>query len=536
MTWHFATAFEVIADAIGDSPALICEDQVRSWSQYDDRAARMARVLSDHGLGVESKVGIYLHNCNEYMETYYGALKLRACPINVNYRYLEDELVYLLENSDAEAVIFQATYADRIAAIRHRLADVKCFLQVSDDSCNALVEGAVDYEEAIAAADPLPRIERSGDDLLILYTGGTTGLPKGVMYNIGEMCRMLLGVNELFGSPVPETLDELAAAASLSREQGSAPSNLVCCPLMHGTGIFTGAVSSLLATGTAIFNRNLGLDPDLLWQQVSEHRASAMTIVGDAFARPMLAALDDAKAKGKPYDISSLRYVMSSGTMFSREVKEGLLGHHPMMLIDAMAASEGNMGSSVTTRETLADTAQFQVVEGVSVFSDSFEKIKPGSGEIGIVGTPSPMIGYYGDPEKTAETIREIGGVRYVFPGDFATIEEDGTVTLLGRGSNCINTAGEKVFPEEVEEALKTHDAVSDCLVVGVPDERFGSKVVGVLSLNRECSEENLREHCHEKLAGYKVPKNLLFVERVQRVPNGKADYKWAAGVAEKML
>ncbi len=530
--WHFATAYEVIADTIGDRPALICGDVMRTWSEYDNRAARLAAVFSGHGLSVDSKVGIYLHNSNEYLEAHHAVMKFRGCPINVNYRYKEEELVYLLNNADSEAVIYQADYADRIAAIQDQLPGVKCYIQVDNGSGAALLTGALDYESAITAADPMARINRSPEDSYMLYTGGTTGMPKGVMYANGEHCAGLSGAGALFGSPAPETFADLARSVAQTDEMGLRPTALVCCPLMHGTGIWVGAMMPQLAGGAVITVNQLGLDPDLFWGLVQTHGAGMVTIVGDAFARPMLAALNEARNLGEPYDISSVKLMASSGVMWSQEVKDGLLQHHDMVLFDAMGSSEGSMGTSVTTRDMPAKTASFQKNEDVKVFTDDNREVQPGSGETGMVGTPSPMRGYYKDPEKTARTVREIGGVRWVFPGDYATIEADGSLTLLGRGSMCINTAGEKVFPEEVEEALKSHEHVEDSLVVGMPDERFGEKVVGVVSVNGDASESELIDHCRQKIAAYKLPKQVILVDYVQRAANGKADYKWAKQTA----
>ncbi len=535
--WHFATAYEIIADTVPDRLALICEGETRTWAEYDDRAARIAAVLDAHGLGKDSKAGIYLHNSNEYLEVQYGVFKISGCPINVNYRYQEEELVYLLNNADAEAVIFQATYADRIASIRDRLEKVRCFIQVDDDSGTPLLDGALAYEDAIAGVDPLPRIERSGDDIYMLYTGGTTGMPKGVMYHNGEHCAGLAGIGALTGAPVPETIDQLADCIRQSDEAGTIPTGLVCCPLMHGTGMWIGAMLTHLGGGAAVTVKHLGLDPDLLWSEAQKHKATIATIVGDAFARPMLSALNTAKENGEPYDISSVKLLISSGVMWSQEIKDGLLEHNDWVLFDAIGSTEGSMGSSISSREARSSTAKFTMDERAKVFNDDDEEVKPGSGEMGMIGTPSAMMGYYKDPEKTAKTVRTINGERWVFPGDFATIEADGTLTLLGRGSMCINTAGEKVFPEEVEEAMKSNDAVEDCLVVGVPDERFGEKVVAVVSRKDEgVGETDLITHCKDKIAHYKSPKHVVLVDHVQRAPNGKADYKWAKATALDML
>ena len=532
MDLHFASAWEVIADAVPDRTAMICDAEKRSWREFDDRAARIARVLSDHGLGPDSKVGIYLHNSNEYLEAQYAAFKIRGCPINVNYRYTADELIYLLDNADVEAVVFQGCYAMRIWEIAKQLPKLKLLLQV-DDQTELLLEGAFDLESSIARCDPLPRIERDPNDVYMLYTGGTTGMPKGVMYPGGQFCGFLTAMGAVArGLTPPQTLAELPAYLD---QVEVPPRSLAACPLMHGTGMWIGAMAPLMTGGSVVTTSKLGLDPHRLWSLVEEHQVSDMVIVGDAFARPLLAALDEAQQRGKPYDLSSLQQITSSGVMWSAEIKDGLLRHHDMVLNDIIGSTEGGMGGSMTSRDSKVATAKFQLNDGVRVITDDDRFVEPGSGEIGKVATSTFVpLGYYKDPAKSAETFREVDGVRYSFPGDYATVEADGTITLLGRGSVCINTAGEKVFPEEVEEAVKRHSAIFDCLVVGVPDARFGERVVAVASCQpgESCDEGTLVDFTREHLAGYKLPRHVLFVDTVQRAPNGKADYKWAKKTA----
>lgn len=536
--WQFATVLEAITDTIGDKPALICGDVTRSWREYDDRSARLATVLTDYGLGLGSKVGIYLHNSNEYLEAHHAVMKFRGCPINVNYRYEQDELVYLLNNADTEALVFQAAYASRINDIRDRLDQVKYFIQVDDGSDQPLIEGALDFEAAIAAAQPMPRIERSSDDLYMLYTGGTTGLPKGVMYNGGYHCGLLIDANAgLGGYDAPKNIDQLVARVAAAAENDNLDIGLICCPLMHGTGMWTGTMRTQVIGGTVVTVNQLGFDADRLWQAAEKHRATSLTIVGDAMARPLLEALDRAKENGTPYDISSVSLMASSGVMWSKEVKEGLLKHHDMTLFDAMGSTEGGMAVSMSNRALPPTTAKFQLSDTSRVFTDDDREVQPGSDEMGMVATLNDMLGYYKDPEKTAKTIRIIDDKRWVFPGDYAKVREDGTIELLGRGSMCINTAGEKVFPEEVEEALKTHEYVEDCLVVGVPDERFGHKVAAVVALtSTSINESQLIEHCRGKIAGYKLPKHVLVVDQVKRAPNGKPDYGWAKETSTSLL
>lgn len=538
MEFHFATIWELIADTVAESTALICGAVRRSWREFDERASRVAGLLAEAGIGAGAKAAIYLHNCNEYLEAQYGIFKARACPINVNYRYKADELVYLLDNADCEAVFYQGCYAPRIQEIRNRLPRVALWVQI-DDGTESLISGALDYERALAQSPAAPRIERSGKDVYMLYTGGTTGMPKGVMYPNDEFCRAMTAGYTARGLTPPESPEGVPPLVRQLREKGEVPRSLVACPLMHGTGMWVGAMAPLFLGGTVVTIPRLGFDPDLLFSLVERHRVTEITIVGDAFARPMLAALDAAAKAGTPYDLSSLRRITSSGVMWSREVKLGLLRHRDMTLLDAVGSTEGGMGISVTTRHASEATAKFALHPGVKVITDDGREARPGSGEIGKLATSRLVpIGYHKDPKKSAETFREYGGVRYSFPGDYARVEADGTITLLGRGSGCINTAGEKVFPEEIEEAVKRHPSVYDCLVMGLPDPRFGERVVAVVSARpgRDIDSQEIIDFAHGRLAGYKAPKEVVLVKEVPRTPNGKADYDSAKRAAREAL
>ncbi|MCZ6503539.1 MAG: acyl-CoA synthetase [Gammaproteobacteria bacterium] len=536
---HFATIWENISDQQPDAPAVICKDISRSWKEYEDRAARVAGYLSSKGLKSDSKVGLYLHNCNEYLEAQFGIMKMRGVPINANYRYQDEELIYLLDNADCEALVYQACYADRVESIRGQLPRIKTFIRVKDESEGSLA-GDIEFDDLIAKTEPMPRIERSPDDIYMLYTGGTTGMPKGVMYSMGQMSTALtMGWVMLGGVEVPPGTPETIATASAElTRSGNQLVSLTACPLMHGTGMWVGSMIPHMMGGAVVTIPELGLDPIRIWKEVNRNKVSFVVIVGDAFAKPLLSELDKAKDEGSPHDISSVKVIMSSGVMWSAEVKQGLLNHQEMSLIDAMGSTEGSMGTSVATRESVSQTAKFQMSENVKVFNENDEEVKPGSGEIGVLGAGGNVpLGYYKDPEKSATTFREIDGVRYSFPGDFATVEADGSITLLGRGSKCINTAGEKVFPEEVEEAIKRAPEIFDCLVVGVPDDRFGQKIVAVTSLNEgmEIDEASLIEATRKHLSGYKLPRKVFFVPLVQRLPNGKADYGWAEETASEL-
>ena len=541
MEAQYASVWEKNSDVIPDKIALICGDNEVTWREYDQRAAKLATLLTNAGLGDDSKVGLYLHNSNEYLESQYSVFKIKGVPINVNYRYKEEELIYLLENSDSEAIFYQSCYAEQIASIKDKLPKVKLYIQV-DDKTNETLDFAQDYESAISECQPMERQERSEDNIYMLYTGGTTGMPKGVMYQHGGHLKGMLNTAGAWGLiPVQEKIDVDSVALEVKKlaDEGRLPISIPACPLMHGTGMWLGAIIPHLVGGTVVTLPNLGFDPDGLLKEVEKRKANNIVIVGDAFAKPIMDALDKAESEGSPYNLESINTVISSGVMWSSEVKQGLLKHHDMVLVDAMGSTEGGMGSSRASRDNPAETAKFVLNPGVIVITDEGELVEPGSDKTGKIGTSGLVpLGYFKDEKKSAETFKEFQGVRYSFPGDYAKVEADGTITLLGRGSNCINTAGEKVYPEEVEEAIKRNDDIFDCLVVGLQDDRFGQKVVALASFQegREIQEQDLIAFTREHLAGYKLPKKVLFVDEVMRAPNGKANYKWAKETAEKEL
>ena len=407
------------------------------------------------------------------------------------------------------------------------------------DGSKSDFDQAMQYEEILQNYSPMERISRDPETVYMLYTGGTTGMPKGVMYKQGEFLAFLFRTLKAMGYDVPEDLNNLEESIKTSKANDQFIKSLVGCPLMHGTGMWLGAFLPLLLGGTVITTSNLGFDSDKLWKQVQDKKATNIVIVGDAFAKPMLDSLNAAKETNNPYDISSVQVIISSGVMWSSEVKQGLLSHHDMTLMDTMGSTEGGIGSSVTTRDNPSETAKFSINPGVIILADDGEILEPGSKKIGLIGTSGLVpVGYYKDEKKSAETFREINGTRYSFPGDYAKFASDGTITLLGRGSNCINSAGEKIYPEEVEEALKKNDDVFDCLVVGMPDEKFGQKIVAVVSTvdNKELDQLQLIEDTRKTIAGYKLPKVIIFTNEVQRAPNGKANYKWAKSFAEEKL
>jgi len=534
-TLNIATAWEAVADAVGDQTALAVTGNRTSWADYDNRAACLAGTLRSRGLAAGSKVALYCHNGVEYPEAQYAAFKLRCVPANVNYRYLGDELAYILDNSDAEALFFDHSLADRVDAVREGFPALKALVQIGGDTTPSW---AISYEEALATP-PMQRIERSGSDLWFLYTGGTTGMPKAVMWSHDSLFANMAGTFASLGEALPRTASEVAAAATRIAAAGSRVRQLCAAPLMHGTS----GLSSLntLTHGGMITTLGQGsFDPDELWTVVESEKITMVTIVGDAFARPMLDSLDRAAKAGKAWNLTALRLLLSSGVMFSAPVKAGILAHHDCTIVDILGSSEGTgMGSQITSRELEdAGTARFALGERARVFNDDGEDVVPGSGERGrlALGDPIPL-GYYKDAAKTEQTFPMIGGRRWSIPGDWATVEADGTITLLGRGSACINTGGEKVYPEEVEEAIKEHPGVVDCNVVGLPDERWGQAVAAVVELSPAggvgIDEDILNRHARTVLAGYKVPKRILLVDTIQRGPNGKPDYKWARGALE---
>ena len=538
MNLDFASVWETISDIIPDNDALICGEEVVSWKEYDLRSSKIATALSEAGLSSNSKAGLYLNNSNEYLICQNAIFKVGGCPINVNYRYVEEELIYLLENSDSEAVFYHACYGERIKRISNSLPNIKAWIEISDGT-KSQFNDCLHYENLIAEMNPMDRIYRDPETIYMLYTGGTTGMPKGVMYKQGEFLIYLFRTLKAMGYDVPEDLNNLTERIKEQDKENNFIKSLVGCPLMHGTGMWLGAFLPLNLGGTVITTPNLGFDANQLWSQVEDKSVTNIVIVGDAFAKPMLNALDIAKKTGNPFDIESVRTIISSGVMWSEEVKNGLLEHHDMQLMDTMGSTEGGMGSSVSTRDNPPKTAKFSINPGVIILADDGETLEPGSDKVGLIGTSGLVPeGYYKDEKKSAQTFKEIEGVRYSFPGDYAKYEQDGTITLLGRGSNCINSAGEKIYPEEVEEAIKRNDEVFDCLVVGLPDEKFGQKVIAVVSLVKDAdiSETKLIEATREFIAGYKLPKGIIFKDVVQRAPNGKADYKWAKDIANENL
>jgi fatty-acyl-CoA synthase len=522
--WNYADLWEKIAAAVPDRAAQIHGDRVLTWADFDRRANALARGLLDAGLGRQAKVAAYLYNSPEYFETYFAAFKAGLVPVNTNYRYVADELIYLFDNADAEAVVFHAAFAPTVEQIRHRLPGVTLWIAVAQAGW-PVPEFAFDYE-VLAGRDvgrTLAPWGRSGDDLLILYTGGTTGMPKGVMWRQEDLFFALgAGGNLLMEIPPLENLDEAGARAQIMP-----PSvNIAAAPMMHGTAQFT-AVMTFVTGGTVASLPSTRFDALELWNEIERLRAASVAIVGMAFAQPMLEALD---ANPGRWDLSSLTRLGSSGTVWSMENKQRLLSHLPHVTIfDSLGSSEAvGLGASSSAAGTPGETARFMLGLNTAVFTEDRRRVERGSGERGLLAVSGFLpTGYYKDPEKTARTFWEMEGRRWSVPGDFATVEADGFLKLLGRGSQVINTGGEKVFPEEVEEAIKRYPGVRDAAVVGVPDARFGERICAVVETDSATSPtlEAISGHVRQHLAGYKVPRALV-ISPVSRAANGKLDYK----------
>jgi 3-oxocholest-4-en-26-oate---CoA ligase len=555
MGWNYGDILDGVGQAVpADKPALIHGERVVTWADFNRRANNLARRFLNRGLQAGDKVAFYLRNGPAYSETLAACFKARLTHVNVNYRYVDDELWYILDNSDSRIVVYSSEFAGHVRALRERLPEVLWWVEVNqeegsvaaldgdeDDSDSHLglpppvVDFAVGYESLAEAGDgEALKLHRSGDDLLFLYTGGTTGMPKGVMWAHDDLWHAgTAGATPATNMIPPKDVDEHCRNVAANPGGVFTP----CCPQMHGTGLLT-TISTLAMGGTVVTLTAPGFQAGELWETVERRRVNSMAIVGDAFAKPMLRELDTNPGK---YDISSVMAIISSGVMWSPEVKQGLLKHNRnMVLTDSFGASEAvGFGRSDTTADGTSEVAKFQIGEHCKVFTEDLREVQPGSDEAGFVARSGAIPrGYYKDEAKTAKTFPVIDGVRYSMPGDYCKVAADGTLILLGRGSVCINTAGEKVFPEEVEEVLKTYPGVHDALVVGVPDEKWGQMVTAVVQpdAGSDLDEAAVQAHVRQHLAGYKTPKRVLLKGDLNRASNGKADYKGITEFAKAAL
>ena len=527
-TFNLADMFEAAVDAFGDREYIVAAGERRTYAQMEERANRLAHFLAAQGSGPGDHVGIYALNCVEWVETAWAVFKLRAVWININYRYVKEELRYLFTNADLVALVHQADFSPQVAALLPELPDLKLVIGIDDGSGVPLGEGTIPYEEALAQGSPERDFgPRSNDDYYILYTGGTTGMPKGVVWRHEDVFYALGGgVDPSTNTRVqrPEEMIEKGRAGQVTL--------LPIAPLMHGATQWSILGQSLQGNRTILVPK---FDPHEVWRLVETERANSIMITGDAMGKPLVEALDE---PGADYDLSSLFAVTSSAALFSAPVKDEFFRHLPnIIIVDAIGSSEsGNNGMATMTKgETAMKSGPtVSVLGGTVVFDEDLKPVVPGSGTIGkIARTGDIPVGYYNDPVKSAEVFITVEGKRYSMPGDFATIEADGTITLLGRGSVSINSGGEKIFPEEVESAVRSHPAVLDAIVVGAPDERWGQRVAAIIQPRGEevPSLQEIQTYCRDRIAGYKVPRQLHVVEVIERSPSGKPDYRWAADI-----
>jgi len=545
MTEHnLGVVFDAIAAAVPDAEAVVWRDRRITYRQLAERTNQVANLLLDHGLTVrrerdelaghesgQAHLALYLHNGNEYLEGMLGAYKARVAPFNVNYRYVADELEYLLRDSGAEAIIYHSVFAPVLADVRDRLPNLRLLLQVDDGSGNALLDGAFDHDAAVDAASTAPPpVDPSPDDLYILYTGGTTGMPKGVLWRQADIFMAAMGGRPFGSSEETATVEAVAAQAVAG---GGIARMMVVAPLMHGAAQWAGF--NCFTNGGALVMPDdvTRLDPADVWRVAARERVVSLPVVGDAVARPLV---DELERGG--HDASGLFVIGNGGAALSPTLKARILELIPQVtIIDSVGASEtGIQLSHNTSAGGEVTSGTFGLQPGAVVIDEDLTALlEPGHDGLGWLGQRGRVpLGYLGDEAKTARTFPVIDGVRYSIPGDRARLLADGQFELLGRDSVCINSGGEKIFAEEVERALTEHPDVYDVIVVGRPSERWGSEVVAVVQAREDAvlDDESLAEVCRAHLAGYKVPKAFVHVDHVVRSPSGKADYRWAAAQA----
>ncbi|ORV69311.1 acyl-CoA synthetase [Mycobacterium gastri] len=525
---NIADLAEHAIDAVPDRVALICGDEQLTYAQLEEKANRLAHYLLDHGVRKDDKVGLYCRNRNEIVIAMLGIVKAGAILVNVNYRYVEGELRYLFDNSDMVALVHERQYSDRVANVLPDTPNVKTVLVVEDGSDVSDQDyqryGGVEFHAALEQGSPERDFgERSSDDIYLLYTGGTTGFPKGVMWRHEDIYRVLFGGTDFATGKFVEDEYDLARAAAANQPMIRYP----IPPMIHG--------ATQSATWMSIFSGQTTVlapefDADEVWRTVEQHKVNLLFFTGDAMARPLLDALD----REHDYDLSSLFLLASTAALFSPSIKQKLLELLPNRVItDSIGSSETGFGgtSIVAAGASQNGGPRVTIDHRTVVLDEDGNEVKPGSGVRGMIAKKGNIpVGYYKDEKKTAETFKTINGVRYAIPGDYAMVEADGTVTMLGRGSVSINSGGEKIYPEEVEAALKGHPDVFDALVVGVPDPRYGQQVAAVVQARPGCrpSLAELDGFVRSQIAGYKVPRSIWFVDEVKRSPAGKPDYRWA--------
>ncbi|HEX6476225.1 MAG TPA: acyl-CoA synthetase [Acidimicrobiales bacterium] len=525
-TFNLCDLFELVADAIPEHQAMVAGGRRLTYRELDDRANRLAHHLASSGVRAGDHVGLQLLNGTEYVEAMLGAFKIRAVPININYRYVDAELAHLFDDADLVGVVLHRQFSPRVAAVAGNLPQLHTFLVVEDGTEAAPPQGAVGYEDALGRASPdRDFAPRSGDDIYCAYTGGTTGMPKGVLWRHEDIFFAAMGGGDPlqagnFISRPEELVDRLLDPGMVT---------LATPPLMHVSAHWL-AFTSLFSGGRLVVTPQGRFDPETVWDLIDQEKVNVLVIVGDAMARPLADAFQEAT-----HDTSTLIVIGSGGAILSPSTKQALSALVPnALIVDGFGASEtGTVGSRSSLPGSTAgdELPRFTLNEQTTVLDDQLRPVVPGSDATGRLARRGHIpLGYYKDEAKTASTFVEVEGVRWVLPGDMAKVEEDGTVVLLGRGSGSINTGGEKVYPEEVEAILKGHPAIFDTVVVGVPDERWGERVVAVVEPrgDEHPTLDDIQAWGRTRMAGYKVPRQLAVVDKILRSPSGKADYRWA--------
>ena len=543
-TFDLSTVFRTVAETIPDGKVLIWRDLRLTYGQMDARIDGIAHYLVSRGLGCHTErselaghqsgqdhVGLYMRNGNQYLEAMVAGYRARVAPFNVNYRYVEEELLYLLGDAGAKALVYAAEFAPHVQSIRGRLPDLQVLIQVADDSGNELLPDAVDYEEVVRTPAPAGGMPTpSGEDLYILYTGGTTGMPKGVLWRQHDIFMSAMGGRPFLAAG--EQLSTYGDLAEQARTQAGVRSLLLIPPLMHGAAQW-GVFNSVSTGGwIALPDDVVRLDADAVLRLAERERVLGIPVVGDAIARPLVDQIE----KGD-YDLSGLLAITNGGATLSPTVRDRLLAALPnLMIMDAVGASEsGAQMTTIATKGADIATATFTALADTTVVSVDFTRVQaPGEGEGWLARREFVPLGYLGDAEKTARTFPTIDGVRWSIPGDKARLLDDGRIELLGRDSVTINSGGEKIFAEEVERAVASHPSVYDVVVTGRPSERWGNEVVAIVQFaeNRSATDEELAQACRAHIADYKVPKAFVRTDHVVRSPAGKADYRWAKAIA----
>lgn len=527
----FGTIWEGVAAALPDAVAVSAPGRRLTYAQLDERASRLAAAFADHGVGPGSKVACYLYNGTEYLEAVFAAFKLGAVPVNANYRYRGRELSELLTDADAEVVVFADSLAEAVEEAAASVPTLRLLVQVGGPQAPVLGGGAAvaSYETLQSAFAPRPHEPRPGTDQLFMYTGGTTGRPKGVIWQLDElMTALTVATYGAVGKPAPDSLERAVDVAVELFAEGRRRVSLPAVPLMHGTGLFN-TFGTLLTAGEVVFPGGTSLDPAKVWAAV-ERGVTNLLIAGNAVARPLVDTLVDAEKSGSAYDLSTLRTIISSGTAFTDDLKAALHRRAAVTIFDGLAASEGGPFAFAVTSGEQDLPSRFRPVPEALVLSTDGEPLSPGDPRTGVMAYGGPMpLGYHKDPTRTAATFRTMGDRRYVTVGDFVSYEPDGSIRFLGRGSGVINTGGEKVYPAEVEEALLTHPAVGDAVVIGEPDHTWGERVAAVVTprwTGDPPTEQEVLDWIRPRLAGYKLPRRLLVVPELPRTPTGKLETK----------